>query len=186
MIFRKKWTGADDAELIKAIAEKNEAAFRELLNRYQDKMLNYAYRFSGDINEAGDVAQETFLRIFRTAGSFNPGGSVKSLIYKITRNLCIDLERKKRPDLLAEPPEIVHEDTPLDALDRKEKIEALSKAVTELPEKQRTAILLRHTEGFSYAEISKIMELSVSAVESLLVRGRKNLRERLIEHENGY
>ena len=172
----KRWAGLDDASLLNAAVEGSEAAFREFLNRYQYKVLNWAYRFLGDREEARDVAQETFLRLYRSAGGSRLTGGLKPYVFKIARNLCLDWERKKRPELLDDLPDPIDEDTPLDLLSRKEGLSVLAEAVRELPEKQRTAVLLRHMEGMSYAEIAEVMSISVSAVESLLVRGRKSLR----------
>ena len=160
-----------------------DAAFAELLERYQGRVLNYAYRLLGDADEARDVAQETFLRVYRSAGAFRASGGLKSYVLRIARNLCLDFERKRRPELMEHLPEQADLDTPLEVLNRKEGLAALERAVRDLPETQRSAIVLRHTEGMSYAEIAEVMSVSVSAVESLLVRGRRTLRQRLAAYE---
>ncbi len=175
-MFRKRWRKASDPELMRALAKGSEPAFAELLRRYQGGVLDFACRFLGDADEARDVAQETFLRLYRNAEGWRPEAGLRAWLYKIAKNLCIDHVRKKRPDIPGTLPEPVHEKTPLDTLNGKELTDTLSRGIGRLPESQRTAVLLRHTEGFSYAEIAESMGTSVSAVESLLVRGRKRLR----------
>ena len=183
MRFWKPERHLDDAGLMRAVAEGRESAFAELLERYQDQVLNYAYRVLGDAGEAADVAQETFLRVFRSAGAFRSSTGLKTYVMKIARHLCLDHERKRRPELMERLPEKSDFDTPLEVLDRKEGLAALENAVRDLPENQRSAIVLRHTEGLSYAQIADILSVSVSAVESLLVRGRKTLRRQLAAYE---
>lgn len=166
-----------DAELVSKIASGDEKAFRELLSRHQKPIFDFATRFLGSETEAADMAQETFLRLFRTSATYRPGVSLRAFLLRIVRNLCIDHVRKKRPVYMQTPPEQAHEDTPHAEFDRKETAQALAAAIRCLPENQRTAVLLRHETGLAYAEIAEAMNLSVSAVESLLVRGRRTLKQ---------
>ena len=85
----------NEAELIRAVAEGDETAFKELINLYQGPIHNFAFRFLGDADEAKDVAQETFLRIFRSIRNSRSLNGLKPYAFKITRNLCIDKKRKK-------------------------------------------------------------------------------------------
>jgi len=176
MPFRNKYAEMDDQTLSKAVAEGNEAAFRELLNRYQYKILNFAFRFLGDAEEAQDIAQETFLKFYKSVSNFRPVGSLKAYLFTISKNLCIDYVRKKKPVYSDKVQEQAEQNTPLDLLICKESTDEFLSAVQKLPENQRFAVLLRYNEGLSYSEIAKILSVSVSAVESLLVRGRKTLR----------
>lgn len=179
MLFRRRHAGARDSELVALVAKGNESAFKELLDRYQAAVYNLAYRFLNDANEAEDIAQETFLRLYRTANRYKPQASLRTYLFRIAKNLCIDFLRKKRPEPMEHLPEKMVQDSPLDQLERAQALEIIFNCIDKLPENQRMAILLRHTSGLRYQEIADVMGLTVSAVESLLVRARKTLRQRL-------
>ena len=179
MLFRRNFSEATDTELVFLVAKGNESAFNELLVRHQGAIYQLAHRFLGDANEAEDIAQETFLRLYRSADRYKPNASLRSYLYKIAKNLCIDFLRKKRPETMANLPETMPQDSPLDQLERAQTLQIILDCVDTLPENQRMAILLRHNSGLRYQEIADVMELTVSAVESLLVRARKTLRRRL-------
>ncbi|MCP4116649.1 MAG: sigma-70 family RNA polymerase sigma factor [Desulfobacteraceae bacterium] len=178
-LLGKKRENRGDAEMMQAIARGSEAAFLELTGRYQQRVLNFAFRFLGSREEAEDVVQETFLRLFKGAGRYDARGVLTAFVFRIVRNLCIDRLRKKRPELPDRLPDPPDRQTPHDHLDRKQAMASLSRAVRGLPENQRTAVILRHTEELSYREIADVMGVTTPAVESLLVRGRRTLRNQL-------
>ena len=177
MIFRSGHTRRSDAELVALVADGDERAFGELLGRHQDAVYGFARRMLRDAHEAEDVAQETFLRLYRTSAHYRPEASLRTYLLRITKNICIDHHRKKRPELMDQVPEMADEQTPLDLLEDAIDAERLEKAIDKLPANQRAALLLRHTQQLSYQEIAQVMEHSVSAVESLLVRARRTLRQ---------
>lgn len=179
MILRRRHHRLNDQDLAALIAESDEGAFRELMVRHQDAVYGVALRLLGDAQEAEDAAQETFLRFYRTAGRYQPTASLRTFLIKITRNLCIDLLRKKRPEPMDTLPEMVEPRTPLDHLEGAIEVARLEDAIARLPTNQREAIVLRHQEQLSYAQMADIMAVSVSSVESLLVRARRSLRQRL-------
>lgn len=179
MRFRGQYADMADADLVARITQGDEEAFRQLLDRHQDAVYGFAKRFIGDAHEAADIAQETFLRLYRVAGNYRPGASFRSYLFRIARNLCIDFMRKKRPVSMEPLPETIAQETPLGHVERVQMMSALMAAIDDLPENQRAAILLRHDQGFCYQEISEAMGLTVSAVESLLVRARRNLRQKM-------
>ena len=181
MTIGTPWKALDDADLMRALALGKERAFRELVERHQPGLYGFALRFCRVREEAEDTVQETFLRLFRNRLRFDTSGSVKAYLYKVCRNLLIDAARKKRPEPLDGTPDTETDPapSPFDTLSRKEGQNTLSRALDDLPENQRTAMVLRHTQELSYAEISEVMGLSLSAVESLLVRARRSLRKRL-------
>lgn len=184
MIFQKNKSIRQRTGLIKKIATGDESAFRELLRQFQPVIYRFAVRFLGDSEDAKDIAQETFLKFFRSIKTVNEEENVNAFLFMIARNLCIDFLRKKKPDSYSQNLEPVCTQTPLECLRRKEEHEAMLHIVNSLPERQRTAIDLRYAEGFSYAEIASIMNVSVSAVEALLDRGKKELRKRLSNLNN--
>ena len=133
----------------------------------------------GDPQEAEDVAQETFLRLYRASARYRAEASLRTYLLRITKNLCIDHFRKNRPELMDELPIPATRETPLDLLEGAITIDRIEKAIDRLPVNQRTALLLRHTEQLSYNRIAEVMDLSVGAVESLLVRSRRTLKQRM-------
>ncbi|BCS94411.1 RNA polymerase sigma factor [Desulfoluna limicola] len=179
MGFGTPWKKMDDAALMTALAAGKERAFRELVERHQTGLYSFALRFCGVKEESEDAVQETFLRLFRNRSRFDTSGSMKAYLYKVCRNLLIDAARKRRPEPLDDSLEIAPGPSAYDSLSHKEGLNSLSRALDSLPENQRTAMVLRHTEELAYAEISEVMGLSLSAVESLLVRGRRTLRKRM-------
>lgn len=181
IMFDFRQTRRSDAALVVLTAEGNEKAFAEILRRYQDLVYGFAFRMLNDHQEAEDASQETFLRFFKAAGRYRHDASLRAYLLKILKNICIDLYRKKRPELMENLPEPWDVETPLDLLEEAMTVERLENAISCLPINQRTAVLLRHTEQMSYSRIAQIMDLSLGAVESLLVRGRRNLRQTLTQ-----
>ncbi|MFK5952069.1 MAG: RNA polymerase sigma factor [Desulfobacterium sp.] len=179
MIFGSGTSQVSDAELVTLVSQGDERAFAELLKRHQDAVYGFARRLLKDPQEAEDASQETFLRLYRTSGRYRPEASLRTYLLKIIKNICIDHHRKKRPELMDKLPDTAEKDTPLDMLESAIVIDDLEKAIEILPVNQRTALLLRHTEQLSYKKISQVMDVSVGAVESLLVRARRRLRETL-------
>lgn len=179
MILRRHHTRQSDADLVTLVSQGNERAFGELLQRYQNAVYGFARRFLADSQEAEDVAQETFLRLFRVSGRYRPEASLGTFLLKIARNICIDLLRKKRPELMEQLPEMANEDTPLVLLEGAIETGRLERAINNLPVNQRSALLLRHGEHLRYNQIAEVMNLTVGAVESLLVRARRTLRRHL-------
>jgi RNA polymerase sigma-70 factor (ECF subfamily) len=177
MYFSRNYAGSRDVDLVALIADGNEKAFKTLLNRHQYSIYRFAVRFLGDASEAEDITQETFVRFLHAAGRYRPEAALRSYLLSIARNLCIDHIRKKSPELMDNLPEKANTKTPLDDMERAEFMEHLIKSVQALPVNQRTAILLRHDHDLRYDEIAETMNLSVSAVESLLFRARRTLRK---------
>ena len=183
MMFYSGISQRSDAELVALVSQGDEKAFGELLKRHQNAVYGFARRLLNDPQEAEDAAQETFLRLYRTSERYRPEASLRTYLLKIIKNICIDHYRKKRPELMEELPDTAHSDTPLDMLESAITNERLEKAIDTLPVNQRTALLLRHAEQLSYQEITQVMDLSMGAVESLLVRARRRLRQILKENE---
>lgn len=179
MILRRHKTSCSDADLASLISNGDETAFRILLERHQDAVYRFARRFLQHDQEAEDATQETFLRFFRTSSRFQPTASLRTFLLRIAKNICIDLVRRKSPELMDRLPEVIADKTPLDLLENAIEADHLEKAIQNLPVNQRTALLFRHGEHLKYCQIADIMELSISAVESLLVRARRNLQQEL-------
>ena len=178
-----------DAQVMIEVAEGNLSAFRLIVDRYQRPLLNFISRYLGDRAAAEDVAQEVFLRVFKAAKDYRPEAKFKTWLFTIATNLCLNeiRDNKSRPTFAdvenlpdAEYP-VAAPDTfsPLEAVEKGELSTAVRKAIRNLPENQRIAILLRQYDEFSYSEISSIMGISISAVESLIQRARQSLKKSL-------
>jgi RNA polymerase sigma-70 factor (ECF subfamily) len=188
----KKLDSASSEDLMAKTAEGDELAFEILVQKHQTSVLNLIYRYVGDRTRAKDLAQEVFLRIWRAAGSYEPKAKFTTWIYRITVNLCLnDLKsanKKKLPlsrGAIEESQTLNEEITDVspsaeDVLLAEERSRQISKALQSLPENQRMALILKRYDNFSYNEIANIMDCSVSAVESLLVRAKRNLQAKLM------
>jgi RNA polymerase sigma-70 factor (ECF subfamily) len=176
MILRRRHSRDSDAHLVALVFQGDEGAFGELLRRHQNTVYGFARRMLGDDQEAQDVAQETFLRLYRSAGRYRPEASLRTFLLRIAKNICIDFHRKKRPELMEELPEMASDESPLDLLEAAIETRQLEKAIEDLPIHQRAALLLRQGEHLNYAQIAEVLDISASAVESLLVRARRTLR----------
>ena len=181
MAFDAEKIGADDRLLAGYAAGAPEAA-RVLTNRFLPLAFRLAVRILADRTEAEDVAQEAMLRLFRAAPGWQTGqAQVSTWLYRVTANLCADRLRKKRFLPLADIPEMADGQRAIaDVLMAADRQAALELALGLLPERQRLAVILRHIEGLTNPEIARIMEIGTEAVESLVARGKRNLKEALI------
>jgi RNA polymerase sigma-70 factor (ECF subfamily) len=166
-----------DAALIRRFAAGDPGAARLLSERLTPLAFRIAFRMLGDRTEAEDVAQDTMLRLWRTAPGWREGeAQVSTWVCRVAMNLSTDRLRRRRTEPLDGLPEPA-EDRPgavqgLIAADRARAFEA---ALARLPERQRQAVILRHIEGLANPEIAAIMDVGVEAVESLSARGRRAL-----------
>lgn len=174
------------------IAKGDADAFEILVNRHQTSVLNLIYRFIGDRTQAKDLAQEVFLRVWQAAKTYKPEAKFTTWLYRITANLCLnELKSSRRRKLFqflqfGEDQENTIEEvlvdaspSPEDLLLAKERSHQVSDALQSLPENQRMALILKRYDDLSYEEIARILNCSVPAVESLLVRAKRNLQEKL-------
>lgn len=170
-----------DEALIQKIANQDTEAFQELIERFQSLVFNTAYRFVGNVHDAEDLAQEAFLRVFKNAGRYVPSAKFKTWFLRVVTNLCLDFIKKKKPVLLEEESllNIPFGSNPSQEFEVNERKRTLQQAIQSLKETQRMALVLHHYEGLKYEEIAQVMGCSTKAVESLLVRAKKALRERL-------
>ncbi len=179
-------------DLLARIAEGDEYAFETLVHRHETSILNLAYRFIGDRNQAKDLAQEVFLRVWQAAGSYKPEAKFTTWIYRITANLCFnELKSARRKKLLqflrfeSDQEARSEEDlpdrspSPEQVLLARERSRQITKALQSLPENQRMAIILRRYDDMAYEEIARILGCSLPAVESLLVRAKEALQKKL-------
>ena len=169
-----------DEALMARVARGDERAFQTLTRRHLPAMLGLARRILGNATDAEDVAQEAMLRVWTNAPRWQPLALYRTWLTRIVVNLCLDRKRRAPWVALEAVGEIV--DTSPGATEKAEHDERdrlVAAAIGELPDRQRTAIVLTYGDGMSNAQVAEILDTSVSAVETLLVRGKQNLRRAL-------
>ncbi len=182
-----------DAALMLLVKQGDRDAFTLLVEKYKQPVINLAYRTLSDATEAEDLAQHVFLQVFKSAPRYQVSAKFSTWLFTITRNLCLnEIRRRSRhpaqsldevsPDNEDQPlrqVEDVKNFSPPDALLQSELEEKVQLALAELPEKQRTALLLCRQEELSYEEIAEVLECSLSATKSLIHRARETLKQTL-------
>ena len=173
--------GDSDDDLVRGIAAGNQAAWGVLLARYLDRITGYAWHMLRDHAEAEDVAQETFMRLMNKAATWQPGGAkLSTWLYRVAINQCIDRRRAKRPESIETVPDFAAEGGDENDLGRRlDMTNTVRKALATLPDRQMEAITLVHYQGMSNIEAASLLEVSVDALESLLARARRALRNEL-------
>jgi len=173
---------ADDSDeaLMARIARGDERAYRVLARRHLPAMLGLARRILGNAADAEDVAQEAMLRVWTHAPRWQPLAALRTWLTRVVVNLCLDRKRRAPWVALEAAGELV--DPAPGAAERSESEERdrrLAAAIAGLPARQRSAIVLTYGDGMSNAQVAEILDTTVSAVETLLVRGKQNLRRAL-------
>lgn len=168
--------------------EKEEKQFKEIYSLFSKMVYNLAIIYLQNIEDAEEITQDVFIQIYDSINKFEKNSSLKTWIYRITINKCLDnLKAKKRKKRLAFVSSLFNADGQIvhDAIEfqhpgiiaeQKENAGILFRCIQELPENQKTAFLLSKVEGLSNIEISEIMKTSVSAIESYLFRAKQNLQ----------
>ena len=175
----------EDSELLNRLTVGDEVAFRALVERHIDRAYAIALRILCNSADAEDVVQDTMLKIWSHRGRWQHGrAKFSTWLYRVISNRCIDLRRKPRTENVDTVPEVA--DGQPDAsllIERNELNDMLELAIQRLPDQQRVAVILSYHENMSNGEIAQVMDTTVAAVESLLKRGRQQLRQLLRRHE---
>ena len=169
-----------DEALMARVARGDRQAYQRLARRHLPAMLGLARRILGNAADAEDVAQEAMLRVWTHAPRWQPLAAFRTWLTRVVVNLCLDRKRRAAWVELEAAGEIA--DTAPHAGERAESEERerrLHAAIAKLPVRQRTAIMLTYSEGMSNAQVAEMLDTTVSAVETLLVRGKQNLRRAL-------
>ncbi len=172
-----------DADLVLRAGTGDATACTQLIDRHLPRVLRLAGRMLSNRADAEDVSQEVFLRVWRTAAAWRPGGArFSTWLYRVTLNLCNDRLRQRRPQASEEVLAGLPDETPgvEVALQRDAVAARVTAALACLPGRQREAILLCHYEEMDNREAAAVLDVSVDALESLLSRGRRALRQMLI------
>jgi len=178
----------DDALLMQRIAAGDQRAFRDLMRRHLGRTVRLAARILGGTGAAEDVAQEAFVRVWKHAGNWEDpgraGAKFTTWLYRIVLNLCIDEKRKRSFTDIDAIPERADETPDAEAnMQRREKSQRVKAALDTLPERQRAAFVLCFYEDYSNKDAADMLGISVKAIESLLVRARRSLRDLLQDEE---
>lgn len=172
-----------DDDLLERIAQSDQGAFRRLVQRHADRAYGVALRILRNASDAEDVVQDTLLKVWTHRGRWTSGkAKFSTWLYRVVTNRCIDLRRLPRTEDMERAPDMP--DASPDALDRMQQnaiTDMLEAAMNRLPDQQRIALIFSYHENMSNAEIAEVLETTVTAVESLLKRGRQQLREILAE-----
>jgi RNA polymerase sigma-70 factor (ECF subfamily) len=182
-----------DHELIEAAKRGDEAAYAEVIARYKNPITNFLYRYLNDYEEAVDLAQETFVRVYFALDRYHTNYAFSTYIYRIAANLAIsELRKRKRRSVLSltglfqtddgreaefQPPDHrpLADSNVIDA----ERDRVIAKAIASLPPKYRLPVVLRDVEGRSYDEVAEILQLGLGTTKSRISRARGMLREKL-------
>ncbi len=184
---------SEEQDLIKRIQEEDTEAFREIVERYYKRVYSITYGFFQDREKALDAVQEVFIKTFRSIGGFRFGSSFYTWLYRITINVCIDLQRRSKSAPFTLFSEIQDEEgaivpewfknkdslDPQDDLLKRELRAVTNKAILSLSPEHRAVIILREIEGLSYKEIARAMNCSEGTVMSRLHYARKRLMDLL-------
>ncbi|MGD9855759.1 MAG: RNA polymerase sigma factor [Planctomycetaceae bacterium] len=184
-----------DVQLMLRVKAGDEAAFEDLVGRYQNRLISVFVHLVGDASVAEDLAQDVFLRIYRARNGYEPNAKFSTWVFRIAHNLASNTRRSKgrrkevqlkiveSGPLGARPQEQLLKEKsalmPARQLDRVELREHVRTAMESLNERQRMAVLLHKFEEMSYEDIAETMDMTSSAIKSLLSRARENLRANL-------
>ena len=175
-----------DEELIRLVAAGDEASLARLVDRYQRAVFSTILRYLGSSTDVEDLAQDVFASVWQNARRFEGRSKFSTWLYRIVVNRCLKHRRKHR--IAVESLDEAGEEAPVpeqltvefnQRFEQERKSRIVNQAISELPERQRLALILTRFEGKSYQEAGEIMGVSLSAIESLVLRARENLAKRL-------
>jgi RNA polymerase sigma-70 factor (ECF subfamily) len=182
-----------DAALMLRVKQGDTGAFEQLVNKYKQPVINVVYRMLRDLTEAEDVAQNVFVQVYKSASRYEVSSKFSTWLFTIARNLCLN-ELRRRSRHPADSMDVSHPEqeeqpwqqfedkktfSPPEKLLQGELEQKIEEALAELPENQRTAILLCRQDELSYEDIAKVLQCSLSATKSLIHRGRETLKQKL-------
>ncbi len=183
----------ENVRLMLRVKEGDVRAFERLVELHQNVMIGTAARMLGNVDDAHDIAQQVFIRVWKSAPRYEPSAKFTTWLFTIMRNLVFNETRRRsrRKEVSMEtendddaPKQFADQTAPgADHLTQQDELEkALDKAISALPEKQRLAVVLRRHEDLPYEQICEILKMSLPAVKSLLFRARAELRKHLAAH----
>lgn len=184
---------ATDEELVEAVLRGERERFGDLVERYQGRLVNYLYRLLRSVEDAHEMAQEVFIKVYQALDRFDPRYRFSTWIFRVAQNAAIDEIRKRRVQLVSfegreddegerrtwDPPS--SERGPYGELRNRERGGAIQEAIEDLPWEYRELIVLRHFGELSYAEIARLKEMPLGTVKNKLFRARQMLKDELAD-----
>ncbi len=178
-----EWPEKDDEELLAIIQDGSQQAFSVLVQRHTERFYRLAYRYLQSKEAAEDIVQDAFVKLWEDPGRWQAerNNRFTTWFYRVVVNLCLDWQKKKKPLELGDQEVSIADDreTPDIAILQAEKQNILEKEIAALPERQRTALNLCFDEGLSNQEAAEVMGLKLKALQSLVMRAKTTLKERL-------
>lgn len=172
-----------DEELVRRISEGDHGAFAQLVERHSKLFFTAAFRMVNNSEEAEDIVQDAYIKLWQKPQSFDPSKGVKftTWFYRVVTNLAIDATRKRKPQTNPDVLDVMADKAPLadEQLSENDQQAVLEEAIQRLPERQRAALNLCFYEGLSNKEAAEILDVGIKALESLLMRAKKALKEDL-------
>lgn len=177
----------DLTKIIKEVRSGSHEAFKQLVEHYQEYTFRLAFKIVCNENDAKDVVQDSFIKVWRNINSYKPSAKFSTWLYKIVTNTAIDLHRKQDRNTgldINEPKNLIHalsSDNPGKKLENLELGSILQEVAGELPEKQRMVFVLRDLQGMESQEVQQILEMTETVVKSNLYHARKAIKEKLLK-----
>ena len=168
-----------ERQLIKSAAAGNMGAFAELVRRHRSRVLRTAAGVVGSVEEAEDVAQQAFIKVWNALPDYDPSGSFSAWLYRIAVNTALDAVRARRDHLSLDAVQVTGQESVEDDALRRDELERVRRAIAELPEASRTALVLREYEQLSYKEIAEVLSIPIGTVMSRLSYARQALAKSL-------
>jgi RNA polymerase sigma-70 factor (ECF subfamily) len=178
----------NDSDLIARAKNGDTAAFETLIEAYQSKVYNLAYKMLYNREDAADAAQDALIKIYKSLGAFQGKSKFSTWVYRLTYNICIDALRRRRTETIPIDDALADGGAnPAGEAERRERVREIYRAISGLSPDHRAAVVLRDIDGHSYDEIAEILDCSVGTVKSRISRARDRLKEILYEYseQNG-
>ena len=181
----ENYTSDPDVALMLEFQKGDAQSFEKLMRKYYPRVINFIYRYGLNRHAAEDLAQEIFLKIHKMGPAYQPKAKFQTLLYTMVRNSALNAIRNERKYAVSLDEETETEDsqqsTPLEQILDKEKSDRIQAIIHELPENQRSAVILKRYEDMCYEEIAQSLNCSVKAVKSLLNRAKETLKVKMAE-----
>lgn len=178
----------EDAILLHRIREGEHRAFTELVTRHSDRFYRLAYRFTANREDAQDIVQEAFMKLWAQPSKWDKGKRTKftTWFYRVVMNLCIDHIKRMKHEPLPEDMDVPSSDLQQDlVMDNRQTKAHLERLLSELPTRQQMALNLCFYEGVSNKDAAEIIGVSLKALQSLLMRAKQTLKEKMAHHHKG-
>ena len=193
MRLKEKNSGFSDDEVISSVREGKVQNFEIIIERYKTKIINFVFRMILDYDEAQNITQEVFLKIYKNIKKYREKNNFQSFIYTIAKNMTLNYIKKKNRVVFfsgfsrekGEEKYIRIEGTQTDEIEKNEKDILLTEALRTLNENQRLALILKIYLGFSYNKIREITGWTIPKIETLISRAKQNLKKKVILQESG-